>query len=108
MPDYSQHYRFRNELAERLVADLLGPIDGPDELLQEDPATAYAVGVLYPHKVGGCPPVDEEQDFDDSTGPDALMMFLTRVSHWPIEFSHLHWGSASLWTWKFPTRLSSW
>lgn len=46
--DLRGHYAFREQLAERLCADLLGPVAGPTEVLDEEPATAYITGVLYP------------------------------------------------------------
>ncbi|RFU42346.1 DNA helicase [Actinomadura logoneensis] len=46
--DIRGHYAFRERLAERLCADLLGPATGPTEVLDQEPATAYITGVLYP------------------------------------------------------------
>jgi hypothetical protein len=71
MPEYEDHYRFRDELIDRLRADVMGPVGGVDEVLDEDPATAYVVGVLYPQQEDGRRPVDDEQDFDESAGSDA-------------------------------------
>lgn len=48
MADLTDHYRFRDELAERLRKDVLGPVGGDDEILTEEPATAYLTGVLFP------------------------------------------------------------
>lgn len=52
MADVDRHYRFRDELAGRLTADLLGPVAGADEILREEPATAYVTGVLFPRDRG--------------------------------------------------------
>ncbi|MDN5757312.1 MAG: DNA helicase [Tomitella sp.] len=48
MPDLAPHYAFRDELVDRVRGDVLGPIGGDDEVLTEEPATAYITGVLYP------------------------------------------------------------
>jgi len=48
MPDLTEHYQFRDDLAHRLSLDLLGPVGQADETLVEEPATAYITGVLYP------------------------------------------------------------
>jgi hypothetical protein len=48
-------YTFRDEMVERLALDLLGPADGPDEVLTENPLDRYIVGVLWPT-------VDESQE----------------------------------------------
>ncbi|MGW2216997.1 helicase-related protein [Nonomuraea sp. NPDC001684] len=55
MAQHTEHYRFRGELVESLRRDLLGPIDGDEEVLVDAPVTTYATGILFP--------VDEEQDF---------------------------------------------
>lgn len=47
------HYAFRDDLARRLEADLLGPVGDPHETLDEEPATAYITGVLYPERRDG-------------------------------------------------------
>ncbi len=52
MRDLGPHYLFRDELVERLRRDLLGPVGGQDEVLDEEPATAYITGVLYPRDRG--------------------------------------------------------
>ncbi|OUS94594.1 helicase-related protein [Rhodococcus sp. NCIMB 12038] len=58
--DHSAHYALRADIRSALRADLLGPHDGPHEVLANDaPVTAYLVGVLFPHvgksptKIGG-------------------------------------------------------
>jgi hypothetical protein len=37
-------YDFRDELSRRLVADLIGPAGGPDELIDDAPITRYVAG----------------------------------------------------------------
>lgn len=51
MSRHSEHYRFRDELVERLRKDLLGPLDGDEEIISDAPVTAYATGVLFPRRV---------------------------------------------------------
>src|SRR3569833_2527466 len=48
---HSEHYRFRNELVERLERDLLGPANGEWETLTDAPVTTYATGALFPRRV---------------------------------------------------------
>src|SRR5690242_12173268 len=48
--DHAEHYRFRSELVERLQLDLLGPIDGEDEVLSDAPVTTYSTGILFPRR----------------------------------------------------------
>ncbi|GAA0953581.1 DNA helicase [Actinocorallia libanotica] len=50
MSRHGEHYRFRSELVERLKNDLLGPVNGPDEIITDRPGTAYATGVLFPRR----------------------------------------------------------
>ena len=66
--DMSEHYRFRDELAERMIADLLGPAHGENETLDEAPSTAYITGILFPKPVGGhkSREVDEEEARHDN------------------------------------------
>ncbi|MFE7596466.1 helicase-related protein [Streptomyces sp. NPDC057494] len=48
-PDHRAHYELRDELVESLRRDLLGPVGGLDEVLEDDaPVTMYPVGVLFP------------------------------------------------------------
>ncbi|ORL40548.1 DNA helicase [Prescottella equi] len=62
-PDHSAHYALRTEIRGALRSDLLGPQDGPYEVLANDaPITAYLVGVLFPHVGEAAPTVDEAED----------------------------------------------
>lgn len=45
---YEEHYRFRDELVDRLALDLVGPMDDSDQILADPPVTTYPVGVLFP------------------------------------------------------------
>ncbi len=48
----------RSELIASLAAELLGPRNGPDEVLPRTPAFEYQVGVLVPHGAAGSPDAD--------------------------------------------------
>lgn len=50
MARHTEHYRFRSELVERLQRDLLGPVDGDEEILSDAPITTYVTGVLFPRR----------------------------------------------------------
>ncbi|PXW31273.1 UNVERIFIED_CONTAM: helicase-like protein [Williamsia faeni] len=47
-PALQDKYRFRDELVDDLVLDVVGPGGGEDELLEEAPLGRYLVGVLWP------------------------------------------------------------
>lgn len=65
--DHSAHYALRSEIRGALRSDLLGPQDGPYEVLANDaPITAYLVGVLFPHVGEAAPTVD------GASGADAV------------------------------------
>ncbi len=48
MSKHAEHYAFRRELVERLRLDMIGPVGGEHEILDDPPSTAYITGVLYP------------------------------------------------------------
>jgi hypothetical protein len=48
MTQLDDHYAFREAMVKRLEADLLGPGDGEEEILDEEPLDRYIVGVLWP------------------------------------------------------------
>lgn len=50
MSKHSEHYAFRADLVERLRLDMVGPIDGADEILTDSPMTTYIAGLLYPRR----------------------------------------------------------
>lgn len=52
MTDPDGHYRFIEQVTEVLTADLRGPVHGPHEVLTDEPANAYATGVLFPGDPG--------------------------------------------------------
>lgn len=51
MSRHSDHYRFREDLVDRLRLDLLGPVGGEEEILTDAPMTTYATGILFPHDI---------------------------------------------------------
>lgn len=71
-------YDFRDELSRRLIADLIGPADGPDELIDDAPITRYVAGVLYPAGGGwsqagaadAAQDVGEDEGYDETVTPD--------------------------------------
>ncbi|MGW4246260.1 helicase-related protein [Nocardia sp. NPDC004722] len=68
---HEAHYRVRETVRERVVADLLGPAGGPDEVLTDDqPITAYPTGVLYPQQVDAVAEAEiaGEDDGSDNSG----------------------------------------
>jgi hypothetical protein len=70
--DLEGKYAFRDELSRRLIADLVGPAGGSDEVINDAPITRYVAGILYP--AGGGWTVagiaDAAQDIDDNDGYD--------------------------------------
>ncbi|GAB4105900.1 hypothetical protein GCM10028790_49190 [Micromonospora taraxaci] len=50
MSDFDEHFRFRDELTEQLVLDVLGPAGGADEILTDQPMNSYLTGVLFPQR----------------------------------------------------------
>lgn len=71
-PDHGAHYKLRGGIRSALRADLLGPQNGPDEVLANDaPVTAYLVGVLFP-RVGGAAALIAESEPGDETTPDVV------------------------------------
>ena len=65
-------YAFRDELSRRMIDDLVGPADGPDEVLDDPPITRYVAGMLYPAGGGwtAAGTADSAQDVDESDGYD--------------------------------------
>jgi hypothetical protein len=65
-------YAFRDELSRRMIEDLVGPADGPEEVIDDPPITRYVAGMLYPAgggwQVAGT--ADSAQDIDDNDGYD--------------------------------------
>jgi hypothetical protein len=68
-------YAFRDELSRRMIDDLVGPADGPDEVLDDPPITRYVAGMLYPAGGGwtAAGTADSAQDVDESDGYDEVV-----------------------------------
>lgn len=72
MADLAAHYRFREELADRVAADLRGPVRGAEELLAEEPLSAYVTGVLHARRrTRGAVRDDAEAEADDVAPPES-------------------------------------
>ncbi|MFD8258737.1 helicase-related protein [Streptomyces griseoluteus] len=75
MIDHREHYRFREELVDRLRRDLLGP-SGTDadstETISDWPATAYALGVLFPRTRDADALVAESHELDHDEADSTL------------------------------------
>ncbi|WP_395307517.1 helicase-related protein [Mycobacterium sp. AMU20-3851] len=71
-------YEFRNALTRAMVADLVGPADGPLEVIADPPITRYVAGILYPSgggwsaagKADAAEDIDEDEGYDESAIPD--------------------------------------
>jgi hypothetical protein len=69
---HDQHYELRTRLRDTLRADLLGPLNGAEEVLSNDaPITAYPIGVLFP-QAGGKGRDRVEDDIADDAPPDIV------------------------------------
>jgi len=51
MTELRDQYTFRDQLADRLRLELLGPVGGSQEVLTDPPATSYSTGILFPRRV---------------------------------------------------------
>lgn len=60
----------RDELQRLVLADLLGPLGGPDEEFREDPLDRYIVGRLAPNGVAVEPETQDERP--EAAAPDLL------------------------------------
>ncbi|WP_433802565.1 helicase-related protein [Actinomycetospora sp. CA-084318] len=72
MTDLASHYAFRDEVADRLTADLLGPALGPEEILGEEPLAAYVTGVLHARRKGSEAKREEIESREDDADPARL------------------------------------
>lgn len=69
---HGAHYELRREIRTALRNDLLGPQNGPEEVLTNDaPVTAYLVGVLFPH-VGQAPTTVGDEEVGGEGTPDVV------------------------------------
>ncbi|MCK0173891.1 helicase-related protein [Mycolicibacterium sp. F2034L] len=67
-------YAFRDALSQMLVADLVGPAGGPEEVIDDPPITRYVAGILYPAGGGwrNAGPADAAEDIDENDGYDEV------------------------------------
>ncbi|OBJ86634.1 helicase-related protein [Mycobacterium asiaticum] len=83
MANLSEQYRFRDDIVDELVKDLIGPADGPDEVISDLPLDRYIAGVLWPADdvlQEAAEPVSgesEENVAEDSLISQALMRYPT-------------------------------
>lgn len=71
-------YEFRDAITRAMIDDLVGPSDGPDEVISDAPITRYVAGILYPSGGGwnsagradAAENVDEDEGYDESATPD--------------------------------------
>lgn len=62
----TERYAFRRQLVDAVVRDLVGP-DSEEEVLDDDPVSRYASGVLYPQQSGT---IDWSEDIDIADDDD--------------------------------------
>lgn len=87
MADIAEQYAFRDEIVAGLVRDLVGPAEGPDEVITDLPLDRYIAGVLWPaddllQEEAIAEPDSgeaEENDADDSPISQALMRYPTSM-----------------------------
>ncbi|MBU8827089.1 helicase-related protein [Mycolicibacterium goodii] len=83
MANLSEQYRFRDDVVDELVKDLIGPADGPNEVITDLPLDRYIVGVLWPAEdvlQEAAEPDSgeaEEDGIEDSPISQALMRYPT-------------------------------
>lgn len=78
MTSLEAKYAFREKLSQAMIADLIGPAGGPEEVLDDEPITRYVTGILYPAGGGwqtagladAAEDVDESEDYDEVVNPD--------------------------------------
>ncbi|WP_449061620.1 helicase-related protein [Planomonospora algeriensis] len=71
MSRHSKHYRFREELVDRLRLDILGPVGGEEEILTDAPVTMYATGILFPRDADDERVYEEHAELEDDQASDA-------------------------------------
>ena len=87
MADLTEQYAFRNDIVDELIKDLIGPAEGPDEVITDLPLDRYIAGVLWPaddllqEEVAAEPDSGEaeENDAGDSPISQALMRYPTSM-----------------------------
>lgn len=85
MANLSEQYRFRDDIVDELIKDLVGPGEGGDEVITDLPLDRYIAGVLWPADGAlqeAAEPVSgesEENDAGDSPISQALMRYPTSM-----------------------------
>ncbi len=68
------HYNLRRTAVAGLRADLVGPVDGPEEIIDDAPTTRYVAGVLFPLEgdaaLGTPDDHDVQDEGDEAVAPD--------------------------------------
>lgn len=62
---WDEHYELRDDLVGAVERDLVGPRDGDEEQITDDPIATYICGVLYPRAAGTIPPEEQDEASDD-------------------------------------------
>ena len=75
MTSLAGKYAFRDELSRRMIADLVGPAGGTEEVIDDAPITRYVAGILYPAGGGWSAAglADAAQDIDENDGYDEVV-----------------------------------
>lgn len=85
MTNLSEQYSFRDDIVDELIKDLVGPGEGPDEVLTDLPLDRYIAGVLWPADdvlQEAAEPVSGEAEENESGGSpisQALMRYPTSM-----------------------------
>ncbi|KHO26831.1 helicase [Mycolicibacterium setense] len=85
MANLAEQYGFRDDVVEELIKDLVGPAEGPDEIITDLPLDRYIAGVLWPADdvlQDAAEPDSgeaEENDSGDSPISQALMRYPTSM-----------------------------
>lgn len=85
MANLAEQYGFRDEILEELIKDLVGPAEGPDEVITDLPLDRYIAGVLWPAddllQEAAEPDSGEAEENDSGESPisQALMRYPTSM-----------------------------
>ncbi len=85
MANLTEQYGFRDDVVEELIKDLVGPAEGPEEVITDLPLDRYIAGVLWPadDRLQEAAEPDsgeaEENDSGDSPMSQALMRYPTSM-----------------------------
>lgn len=66
-PSLQDYYGFRRNLIDVLFTDLVGPTS-EEEIIEDDPLTRYAAGILYPQQSGTIRPENDSEAGNDDDG----------------------------------------